>query len=309
MKRIPFVLVTGFLGSGKTTFLKHVLNQFASKMKIGIIQNEYAPANIDGTELQRDGANFEILEINNGSVFCVCLLGNFISSLQNFVHIHRPDMIFLEASGLSDPISVAQLLDFKDLKNDLYLAKVWTIIDATCFLKQHNYMTRLQHQVRVADVVIINKTDRSTEKEIQEIEKEIELLNPFAKMLKSTYCTIDDEDLIIENLPNTVAKNTENQNTNFESCGRPEIGVGVLRSARSISSERLMEFIDNYSKKTIRIKGFAKLSGGNGMAIQTSFEHKEFRIIKNFSGSTEIIVMGEEFNLSEFSRYYREIAE
>ena len=309
MSQIPFILVTGFLGSGKTTFLKRVLNRYASEIKIGIIQNEFAPANIDGAELKQDGSPFELLEINNGSVFCVCLLSNFIDSLQHFVEIHRPELLILEASGLSDPIAIAQMLDFKDLKKDLYLAKVWTIVDSTSFLKQNKLITRLQHQVRIADVVIINKTDCSTEKEVREIEKEIRALNPFANIIKSSYCDIADGELNMENLQETVAKKMEVQHTSFESCGRPVIAVGVLRSTRSISSDRLMAWIDNYSKKTIRIKGFAKLSDGDGMAIQTSFEQKEFRTIKNFHGSTEIIAMGEGFNLSEFSRNYREIAE
>jgi len=309
MSQIPFILVTGFLGSGKTTFLKRVLNRYASEMKIGIIQNEFAPVNIDGAELKQDGSQFELLEINNGSVFCVCLLSNFIDSLQHFVEIHRPELLILEASGLSDPIAIAQLLDFKDLKKDLYLAKVWTIIDSTSFLKQNKLITRLQHQVRIADVVIVNKTDRSTEKEVREIEKEIRALNPFANIIKSSYCDIADGELNMEKFQETVAQKTEVQHTSFESCGRPVIGVGVLRSTRSISSDRLMALIDNYSKTTIRIKGFAKLSDGDGMAIQTSFEQKEFKNIKNFHGSTEIIAMGEGFNLSEFSRNYREIAE
>ena len=152
----------------------------------------------------------------------------------------------MEASGLSDPIAIAQLLDFKDLKKDLYLAKVWTIVDSTTFLKQNKLIMRLQHQVRIADVVIVNKTDRSTEKEVREIEKEIRALNPFANIIKSSYCDIADGELNMENLQETVAKKMEVQHTSFESCERPVIAVGVLRSTRSISSDRLMAWIDNY---------------------------------------------------------------
>jgi G3E family GTPase len=72
MTQIPFFLVTGFLGSGKTTFLKSALEKLPKK-KVAIIQNEFAPASIDGTELKRQDGNYKTLEINNGSVFCVCL--------------------------------------------------------------------------------------------------------------------------------------------------------------------------------------------------------------------------------------------
>lgn len=308
MSQIPFYLVTGFLGSGKTTFLKHMLATHASKKRIAIIQNEFAPANIDGEELRNEGKKFEILEINNGSVFCVCLLNNFISSLSEFIEEHRPEAVFLEASGLSDPIAIAQLLDFKDLQKHLYLARVWTIIDSANFLRQHMLVTRLQHQIRVADVVICNKTDLVSSDVLQEIEKIVTSLNPFARIMRSTYCKLNDAELVIDQLPESVALKTKDENTQFESCGRPEVGIGVLRSSRSISKENLTYLIDIYSKKTIRIKGFAKLEGGEGMAVQTSYEIKAFKEVSNYHGSTELIAMGEGFNLSEFSRNYRELA-
>ena len=307
MSQVPFYLVTGFLGSGKTTFLKQVLNKYAFKKKIAIIQNEFAPANIDGIVLKKDGQKFKILEINNGSVFCVCLLSSFISSLKEFVTEHKPDLIFLEASGLSDPIAIAQLLDFKDLKNELYLAKVWTIVDSAHFLRQQKLITRLQHQIRVADVVIVNKVDLSSREQLEEVEKAITSLNPFAKILRSSFCKVSDQELVVENIHDSIANQTQKLNAQFESCGRPKIGVGVLRSTQSISKDKLDQFIDFYVQKTIRIKGFVKLADGGGMAVQTSYTQKEFREVENFQGSTELIAMGEEFDFSEFSRNYREI--
>lgn len=307
MSKIPFYLVTGFLGSGKTTFLKSVLNKYDSNKKIAIIQNEFAPANIDGEALKKDGRKFEILEINNGSVFCVCLLSHFITSLQAFIREHQPEMIFLEASGLSDPIAIAQLMDFKELKEATYLAKVWTIVDAANFLKQHTLVTRLQHQVRIADTVVINKTDLSDNVQIRKMEKILRELNPFAKIIRSTYCNLADKELIIEDLSKTIAAQLKGKNAHFESCGRPDIGVGVMRSSKSISKDKLIQFIDIYSKSTIRIKGFAKLANQKGLAVQTSFENKEFLELDDYNGSTELIAMGEGFNLSEFSRKYREL--
>ena len=85
MPAIPMQLVTGFLGSGKTTFLKNYLDEFSGSRKIGIIQNEFSEVNIDTLEIQQNKPGFEILEVNNGSVFCVCLLGSFVDSLAAFI--------------------------------------------------------------------------------------------------------------------------------------------------------------------------------------------------------------------------------
>ncbi|NJN24946.1 MAG: hypothetical protein HC819_02630 [Cyclobacteriaceae bacterium] len=301
-------MVTGFLGSGKTTFLKRILEKYAPTKKVAIIQNEFAPANMDGAALKREGAQFEILEINNGSVFCVCLLGDFMVSLRQFVDKHQPDMVFLEASGLSDPIAIAQLLDFKDLREVLYLAKVWTVVDAANFHRQQGLMARLQHQVRIADVVIVNKTDVATATQIEQSAQIIADLNPFASIISSTFCDIPERELSMQNLHETVAMKMKEQNAQFEGCGRPDIGVGVFRSSRPVSIDNLRELIDNYAKKTIRIKGFAKLSDDGGMAVQSSFDQTEFKKLAYFHGSTELIVIGEGFDLLEFSRNYKALA-
>jgi G3E family GTPase len=308
LSQIPFFLITGFLGSGKTTFLKNILKHHQGK-KVAIIQNEFAPSNVDGTDLKNEGGKFEILEINNGSVFCICLLNDFITSLKAFVDQHQPEMLFLEASGLSDPIAIAQLLDFEDLKKRLYLAKIWAIVDSQQFLKQQKLVTRLQHQVRVADVIIINKTDLSTETEIEKVTQEIIHLNPFGEIIQASFCKLDDKVLDFTNKSDAVAQKAKHQNNQFESCGRPDISVFVLKTTKTISRGNLELFIDNYSKKTIRMKGFAKLSDNHCMAIQSSFDRYELKFIEMYNGPTEIIAMGDELDVSEFSRRYRELAE
>ena len=67
MKKIPFILATGFLGSGKTTFLKELIKQHGNNLKIAVIQNEFAPARIDGTDIKTEFDTIDILELNRGS--------------------------------------------------------------------------------------------------------------------------------------------------------------------------------------------------------------------------------------------------
>lgn len=309
MSQIPFFLVTGFLGSGKTTFLKRTLRNHQGA-KIGIIQNEFAPSNIDGTDIRQDFDNFKILEINNGSVFCVCLLSDFMSSLCSFVDEYQPDMLFLESSGLADPIAITQMLEFKELKKRIYLSRVWTIIDSAQFLSQKKLVTRLEHQVRIADVLVMNKTDLSNETQLAELEKTIKLLNPFAEIIKTSFCAMDiDLGEIIMKTTQTNAEKTREINQQFESCERPDVGVGVLKTTKAITEENLKTFIGIYADKTIRIKGFAKLINRKCMAVQSSYGEVDFKHAKCHDGPTEIIAIGDDFDLSEFSRSYRALAE
>jgi G3E family GTPase len=135
MQKIPLHIISGFLGSGKTTLLKNIIDKYADSVKIGIIQNEFAPANIDGVTLNQTGKNFNLLEIKNGSVFCVCLLGTFTRSLEQFIDEYQPEAIIVEASGLSDTTSMVEVMSSGNLADKIYLAANWCIVDALIFRK------------------------------------------------------------------------------------------------------------------------------------------------------------------------------
>lgn len=164
MQKIPFHIISGFLGSGKTTFLKRIIEQYAGEKKIGIIQNEFSPANIDGAELKQSDKDFKLLEINSGSVFCVCLLGDFVRSLEKFIDEHQPEIVIIEASGLSDTTSISEVISAGTLAEKIFLASNWCVVDAQNFAKVGLMKQRVSHQLRMADVVVINKCDLFEEK-------------------------------------------------------------------------------------------------------------------------------------------------
>jgi G3E family GTPase len=225
--KIPFYLVTGFLGSGKTTFLKQVLERFGDSRKVAVVQNEFAPASIDGTDLKQVSKPFEILEINNGSVFCVCLLSDFKSSLNRFIREHHPDAVFLEASGLADPIAVAEVLQAEELKDIVYLAYIWTVVDVPNFLRLKTMVKRLTHQVAVADRIILNKIDLADDEMLENVREVVREINPFAEISTASYCAFDferdvfaGEARLVEHLSgNGVGEEGDDVSNN--ACGRP----------------------------------------------------------------------------------------
>jgi len=289
-KSIPFILVTGFLGSGKTTLLKRFLDVYSSKKKIGIIQNEFAAGDIDGKELAQTGKSFEILEINKGSVFCVCLLSDFQKSLTDFIDQINPDLIILEATGLADPIAVGQILQAPDLSSRTYLDQVWCIVDATNFLKMEKTMTRIQHQVRVADTVIVNKIDLQSDN-LNQIKEKINGLNPFAEIIATSYCELDlEQHFLQEKIPTAI---TYQKEIGSISPGeRSVIMSKVIRTHRKYSQKQLDQIVEEIAPKTLRLKGFVNLNDGSVVAVQSCFGETEVRQIENYTGPTEIIIMG-----------------
>lgn len=299
--KIPFFLVTGFLGSGKTTLLKRFLKQYSGGKRIGVIQNEFAPASIDGIELKAEGKDFHILEINNGSVFCVCLLGDFIKSLSNFIDDKKPDIIILESSGLSDPIAIAEMLQLGDVKNKVYLSHTWCVADASNFEKLDKLGTQVRHQIRIADTVVINKTDLVNDN-LELIKSRIIELNPFAQIEQTSFCNINFDDIFQPFQLTPVAIKRADENAMLESGGRPDVQVKVVKTGRKIPYETLRAFIDRYTSQTYRIKGYINSDEGCVYAVQTSGSSKNIIRVDHYSGQSLLILMGHNLDTGQIRK-------
>lgn len=296
MQKIPFHIISGFLGSGKTTFLKRIIEQYSTEKKIGIIQNEFAPSNIDGAELKQTGEDFNLLEINNGSVFCVCLLGDFIRSLDKFIDEYQPDIIIIEASGLSDTTSITEIVSAGLLAEKIYLASNWCIVDAQNFAKVGAMKQRISHQLRMADITIINKVDL-LEGSLSEVENEIKKANPFTEIKHSSYCDIDFE------LGNTaINKFYFNEASTMP---RPSVNSMVIKSARQVSLDLLQLFLKEWAPKAYRIKGFVKLTENKTAAVQCTFNNVNIAVLNNDSYPTELVALTDQFTLREWNRAFK----
>jgi len=104
------LLITGFLGSGKTTFLNRIINNFPQELKLTILINEFGEIGIDGTLVEGD--DIDMMEISRGSIFCVCVKTDFIKGLYELNAKIKPDLLIIESTGLANP---------SDLKRDLQL--------------------------------------------------------------------------------------------------------------------------------------------------------------------------------------------
>jgi len=304
--KIPFFLITGFLGSGKTTFIKRLLKQYGERHKIGVIQNEYASANIDTVELHSTGKPFKVLEVNKGSVFCICLLANFVDSMAAFIDEFNPETIFLESSGLSDPIAIAELMQHDALKDKLYLAHVWCILDASNYLKVSKMSERLKRQIRISDTIIINKLDKG-EENLDIIRDEIIQLNSHADVLESSYCTIHLDDNIFNHPKETVAFLRESEHKSIAPFGQADIETVVLRTTSKISYVQLQQFISEVEGKVIRMKGFVNLIDGKNVKIQSEFGQTEIMDYSDYLGPTELIGIGYGISPKQFGRRFHEI--
>jgi G3E family GTPase len=301
MQKIPFHIISGFLGSGKTTFLKRIIDKYSKDFKLGIIQNEFAPSNIDGAELKQSDKNFDLLEINNGSVFCVCLLGDFVRSLEKFINQYSPDLLIIEASGLSDTTSIAEVISAGSLSEKIVLASNWCIVDAVNYKKVGLMKQRVTHQLQMADIVLINKSDLlEAQTERENIEADVKAINPFAQIHFTTYCDV-----------NFKSDSKTRQKFYFgetKTLARPDINSMVIKSGRKISEENFHAFLKHWAPKAYRIKGFVNLKEGKTIAVQCTFDSVELIETKHSFHPTELIAISDSFSLHEWNRSFRQFA-
>ena len=278
--------------------MKRIIDKYSDETKIGIIQNEFAPANIDGAELKKTGKDFNLLEINNGSVFCICLLGNFVRSLENFIDEYQPDIVIIEASGLSDTTSISEVVSAGKLADKIYLASNWCVVDAQNFAKVGLMKQRVSHQIRMADVVVINKTDL-VENGLENIRMEIKKSNPFAEIRETTFCNIAFE------LGNSAINKF--YFGELKTMARPDINSMVIKSGKKISLNSLKTFLNDWASKAYRIKGFVNLKEGKTAAVQCTFDSVEIIEIENDFHPTEIVALSDQFTLREWNRAFKEL--
>ncbi len=279
MCKAQIILITGFLGSGKTTLLKQIINKYSAIKKIAIVQNEYSGAGIDSFELKSFGGNFKILEINNGSVFCICQFSNFINKLTELYNLYRPEIVFIEATGLADPLAIGEMFNNN---NFYYLAGVIAMVDLPNFKKALGMLTSVQNQIRVADLVMLNKCDLAeTRTEIEEILHEVHKLNPLAQIAETRFAEYDISGIL---------KLPEKRRLHGElSVWNEKIMSEVIRSANSYTYEEAKVYVNRFGPDFIRLKGFIKSCDSDGYIVQGVFGKAEICKSEFKVNNTELI--------------------
>ena len=188
-KPIPVTVLTGYLGSGKTTLLNRILTENHGQ-KYAVIVNEFGEIGIDNDLIVE--SDEEIYEMNNGCVCCT-VRGDLIRVVEGLMR--RPgrfDAILVETTGLADPVPVAQTFFMDDdVRSKTELDAVVTLVDAKHLPLRLKDSREAEDQIAFADVVIINKTDLVTHKELHQIEDIVRAINPSARIHFATRSGVD----------------------------------------------------------------------------------------------------------------------
>jgi G3E family GTPase len=184
-------LITGFLGSGKTTFLNRIINRFPKDQKLMILMNEFGEIGVDGTCIETD--ELEMMEISKGSIFCVCVKTDFIKGLYEIGQTIAPDVLLIESTGVANPTDLKRDLTLPIFKNRFQFKDQFCIIDAINFLEVYDTYVSIEKQITSSTVFLINKVDLASPELIEQTKEVIRGLHPNPVFYETTYADIPVE--------------------------------------------------------------------------------------------------------------------
>jgi len=184
---IPLCLVTGFLGSGKTTLLRNLAESHAGR-GLAFLVNDFGTIDVDGALVHE--ADERVVSVAGGSIFCKCLVTEFINVLRSLPDRFDPAGVVIEASGIADPRVVRKMLAETGLDQTYDLRSVVTVVDPGRFLKLIHTLPNIRSQVEAADLVLVNKEDIHPVETIKAAEREIESIRPGVRTLRCVQCHV-----------------------------------------------------------------------------------------------------------------------
>ena len=178
-------IISGFLGAGKTTFIKKMIDEVYAGEKLVLIENEFGEVGIDGGFLKDSG--IEISEMNSGCI-CCSLVGDFAKNLQDVLDKFSPDRILIEPSGvgkLSDVMT--SVIDLEE-SHDVKLNALVTVVNALKASKQMRAFGEFfNNQIEYATTVVLSRTQKATSDQLEFCVKQIQKLNPKAAIITTPW--------------------------------------------------------------------------------------------------------------------------
>jgi len=328
-QKIPATIITGFLGAGKTTLVRNIL-QTANGKRIALIINEFGDLGIDGEVLKGCGdetcSEDDIVELANGCICCT-VADDFIPTITKLMERNnRPDHIVIETSGLALPQPLVRAFNWPEIRNQVTVDGVVTVVDSAAVADgkfahdihavqaQREADEALDHdspleelfedQLNCADMIILNKTDLLTGDNLKRIDTDIRAhIRPSVKILHAQNGSLGAD--ILLGLGIGAEDDLDNRKSHHELEGEEDhdhddfesfvIGLHEIEDQKSLLN-RLDKALDTHN--ILRLKGFAAIKDkpmrlviqAVGPRVQTYFD-RQWKAGE--VRSTQLVVIGE----------------
>ncbi|WP_339297901.1 GTP-binding protein [Paenibacillus sp. FSL R5-0623] len=303
-KQVPVTVLSGYLGSGKTTVLNHVLNN-RQGLKVAVIVNDMSEVNIDAALVKGEATlsrtEEKLVELSNGCICCT-LRDDLMQEIEKLVNEGKYDYILIESTGISEPVPVAQTFTYADEESGIDLTRLArldclvTVVDANRFwhdfgsgqsLLDRNQATGdedtrdvvdlLIDQIETCDVLLLNKCDLVDDTELNKLEGIIRKLQPNAKIIRTENGQVNPSEILntgrfdFEKVSMSAGwiQELEKESHTPET---EEYGIGsfVYRRRKPFHPSRLAEFMSYWPEEVVRAKGLVWLAAEGDVAASLS---------------------------------------
>jgi G3E family GTPase len=221
-------LITGFLGSGKTTFLNRIIDVFPKDRKLTLLVNEFGEIGVDGALVEGD--DIDMMEISKGSIFCVCVKTDFIKGLYELNTKVQPDVLLIESTGVANPSDLKRDLKLPIFNDRFDFAEQFCVIDTVHFIDAYGIYASLEKQIASSTVFILNKIDLASPETIAATKNVIRQFHPDPLFFETTYAKIPLDSFF-----------------DFAAPGSPDSKMPASQKGNpnGLSEEELEQFIDD----------------------------------------------------------------
>ena len=214
-------IISGFLGAGKTTLIKKLLQEALSGEQIVLIENEFGEIGIDGGFLQEAGV--EIREMNSGCI-CCSLVGDFGKSLTEVLTKYQPDRVVIEPSGVGKLSDVMKAVTDVNAEAGVTLNSSVVVVDALkCKMYMKNFGEFFNNQIENSNTIVLSRTDNMADSRIEQVVAMIREHNPNAQIITTPWTVLEGSQILeaMENRTEDMAADLmkEVEAHHHEECG------------------------------------------------------------------------------------------
>jgi G3E family GTPase len=297
-------VISGFLGSGKTTLIRKLLKAYENE-NVVLIENEFGEIGIDGDLIERDG--FEVFEISSGCICCI-MQEDFVNLLQRIMNEFKPERIIIEPTGISILSDIIDILKKPEFAERCSISSLITVVDSMNYLEQCEVFGEFfEDQIVNASTLVLSKSQLVGEEKTVEIIKSLRDLNTEANIIEADWGALKTEDFYGLLQGDMITDFKDILHAEYRPCRENEFDTFAIESPNKYTKEELEIILHELQNvrygQVIRGKGFLK---GHDCYLEFSYTNGQYTVNENnLKSSGKLCLIGKGLKELELKELFK----